>query len=59
MVEGSALLSTPKWSYRAWPVVLLLFLTLGPFGLPLLWRSPSFSLGMAAFEAPGPCLPRL
>src|SRR5262249_57722064 len=37
---------TPKWYYRAWSVVLLLFLVLGPLGLPLLWRSPSFSRGM-------------
>ena len=27
-------------------MLLLLFLVLGPFGLPLLWRSPSFSRGM-------------
>jgi len=26
--------------------VLLLFFVLGPFGLPLLWKSPAFSRGM-------------
>jgi hypothetical protein len=46
VVEGSAPPSTAKWYYRTWSVVLLLFLVLGPFGLPLLWRSPSFSRGM-------------
>lgn len=46
MVEGSAPPSKPTWYYRAWSVVLLLFLVLGPFGLPLLWKSPSFSRGM-------------
>ena len=33
------------WYYRPWAVVLLLFLVLGPLGLPLLWRSPSFTRG--------------
>jgi len=37
---------TCKWYHRAWSVVLLLFLVLGPFGLPFLWRSASFSRGM-------------
>ena len=46
MVEGSAPPSTAKWYYLAWSVVLLLFLVLGPFGLPLLWRSPNFPRGM-------------
>jgi hypothetical protein len=32
-----------RWYYRPWAVVVLLFLVLGPLGLPLLWRSPSFS----------------
>ena len=31
------------WYYRPWAVVVLLFLVLGPLGLPLLWRSPSFT----------------
>src|SRR5262249_42318127 len=46
MTEGSASPPTPKWYHRAWSVVLLLFLVLGPIGLPHLWRSPSFSRGM-------------
>ena len=33
------------WYHRPWAVLLLLFLVLGPLGLPLLWRSPSFSRG--------------
>jgi hypothetical protein len=33
----------PRWYYRPWAVLVLLFLVLGPVGLPLLWRSPSFS----------------
>ena len=32
-----------KWYYRPGWVLILLFLVLGPFGLPFLWRSPSFS----------------
>ena len=32
-----------KWYYRPVWVVVLLFLVLGPLGLPYLWRSPSFS----------------
>ena len=34
-----------SWYYRPWAVVILLFLVLGPLGLPLLWRSPSFTRG--------------
>ena len=33
----------PRWYYRSWWVLLVLFVVLGPFGLPLLWKSPSFS----------------
>ena len=33
------------WYYRPWAVVVLLFVVLGPLGLPLLWRSPSFTRG--------------
>src|SRR2546422_10925161 len=33
----------PRWCYRPWWVLLMLFVVLGPFGLPLLWKSPSFS----------------
>jgi hypothetical protein len=37
-VEGKV-----KWYLRPVGVVLLLFLVLGPFGLPLLYKSPKFS----------------
>ena len=30
------------WYYRPWVVVLLLFFVLGPFGLPLVYKSPCF-----------------
>ena len=45
MKDGSAPPSPPTWYYRPWAVVVLLFLVLGPFGLPLLWKSPSFTRG--------------
>jgi hypothetical protein len=32
-----------KWYLRPITVVLLLFFVLGPFGLPLLYKSPQFS----------------
>jgi hypothetical protein len=35
-----------KWYYRPVGVLVLLFLVLGPLGLPFLWRSPSFSRAM-------------
>lgn len=35
-----------KWYYRPAGVLLLLFVVLGPLGLPFLWRSPSFSRAM-------------
>ena len=31
------------WYYRPWMVILMLFLVLGPFGLPLLYKSPKFN----------------
>ncbi len=34
--------SLPRWHSRPWVIVLLLFFVLGPFGLPLLFRSPGF-----------------
>jgi len=34
---------TIKWYLRPISVVLLLFFVLGPFGLPLLYKSPKFS----------------
>jgi len=35
-----------EWYYRPVWVLLLLFVVLGPFGLPYLWKGPSFSRGM-------------
>ena len=35
-----------QWYYRPVWVLLLLFVVLGPFGLPYLWKSPRFSRGM-------------
>jgi CBS domain containing-hemolysin-like protein len=32
-----------KWYLRPMSIVLLLFFVLGPFGLPLLYKSPAFS----------------
>lgn len=32
-----------KWYLRPLGVILLLFFVLGPFGLPLLYKSPKFS----------------
>ncbi len=34
--------SKPKWYHNIWVVLLMLFVVLGPFGLPLLWKSPRF-----------------
>src|SRR5215470_5022977 len=43
MMEPSDGAPRPRWYYRPWWVLLALFVVLGPFGLPLLWKSPSFS----------------
>ena len=32
----------PKWYYSIWFVLVMLFLVMGPFGVPLLWKSPRF-----------------
>lgn len=32
-----------KWYHNPVAVLLLIFFVLGPFGLPLLWKSPRFS----------------
>jgi hypothetical protein len=32
-----------KWYYNVWFVLFMLFLILGPFGLPLVWKNPRFS----------------
>ena len=37
------------WYYRPWVVVLLLFFVLGPFGLPLVFKNPSFRRGTKVF----------
>lgn len=31
------------WYYRPWIVILLLIFVLGPFGLPLVYKSPKFN----------------
>ena len=35
--------SPSRWYHRPFWVVVMLFVVVGPFGLPLLWKSPSFS----------------
>ena len=35
--------SRSNWYYEIWFVLFMLFIVLGPFGLPLLWRSPKFN----------------
>lgn len=32
-----------KWYYEPWVVILLIFVALGPFGLPLVYKSPKFN----------------
>ena len=32
-----------KWYHNLWFVLAMLFFVLGPFGLPLLWKSPHFT----------------
>lgn len=34
-----------KWYYRPAWVLVMLFVVLGPLGLPYLWKSPAFSRG--------------
>ena len=53
MADGSASPPPPKWYHRPSSVVFLLFFVLGPFGLPLLWKSPAFSRGMKIALAVG------
>jgi hypothetical protein len=38
-----------KWYLRPIGVILLLFFVLGPFGLPLLYKSPKFSKTLKIF----------
>jgi len=35
-----------RWYHNIWFVLLMLFVVLGPFGLPLVWRNPTLSRGM-------------
>lgn len=39
----------PAWYYRPLFVLLMLFFVLGPFGLPLVYKSPCFSKGWKIF----------
>lgn len=32
-----------KWYFKPWAVIVLLFLVLGPLGLPFLYKSPRFT----------------
>ena len=41
-MDASPLVRT-KWTHRPIVVLVLLFLVLGPLGLPYLWQSPHFS----------------
>jgi len=43
VTDGPAPPPSPRWYYRPWALVFLLFVVLGPFGLPLLWKSPAVS----------------
>ena len=36
-------LQPAKWYHSVWFVLFLLFFVLGPFALPLIWKSPRFS----------------
>ena len=36
-------MSENKWYHSRWMVILMLFFILGPFGLPMLWKSPRFT----------------
>ena len=37
------------WYYQPWLVILMLFVVLGPFGLPLVFKSPNFRLRTKIF----------
>jgi ribosomal protein L40E len=39
---GKATAAQPRWSDSPWVVLPMLFLVLGPLGLPMLWRSRRF-----------------
>ncbi len=51
VVVGGAKMKQPdrdRLYYRRWFVLLMLFAALGPLAIPLLWRSPHFSVGWKA-----------
>ncbi len=37
------MMAKAKWYYNVWFVLLMLFVVVGPFGLPLVWKNPHFS----------------
>jgi hypothetical protein len=43
MVEGDG---KARWYHNLWFVLVMLFVVLGPFGLPLVWKNPTLSRGM-------------
>lgn len=47
MAYNTVTMSDPSprtpWYYNVWFVLLMLFVVLGPFGLPLVWKHPRFS----------------
>jgi hypothetical protein len=45
-VSSPASSAALEWYYRPVWVLVLLFLVLGPLGLPFLWKSPRFSRGL-------------
>ena len=42
-MTGDSKLPQAKWYHNALVVLFLIFFVLGPFGLPILWKSPHFS----------------
>ena len=42
-MTGDGKLPQAKWYHNALVVLFLIFFVLGPFGLPILWKSPHFS----------------
>ena len=40
---ASPVTPSARWFHSVWFVLLMLFVVMGPFGLPLLWKSPRFS----------------
>jgi hypothetical protein len=42
LLAGDAEATKHKWYYNVWFVLFMLFVVVGPFGLPLVWKSPQF-----------------